>query len=139
MIERIQFNFIRFDRKVKHFILKTKWFDKYSLFALLIIECILSWATKLDCYTWELYEHLFLLFYCSIILGLREIWSSYLHDKCLWQKTASVGLTMSGIFNLILKESTNVYLIYFESFSITLFAALTGMLIYKLNKKTNIV
>lgn len=134
MLEKIQFHLIRFDKKVKHFILKTKWFDRYSLFVLLIIECVLSWITKLDCYTWEAYEYLFLLFYCSIILGLKELYSSYIHDKCLWQKTASVGLTISGILNLILKESTNVYLIYFESFSITLFAALTAILIYQLRK-----
>ncbi len=138
-LRQLRFHVIRYDRKVKFFIIKNSWFYKYSLVALLILECVLSWLTKFNFYSWEVYEKLVMLFQCSILLGLREFFSSYINNKCYFQKTASIGLIISGVFNLILQECTNRYLVFFECFSITSITILTIILLYKLKHKYPIV
>ncbi len=134
----LEYHFIRFDRKILFTVLKLKWFYKYSLFVLLIIECILSFLTTFNFYTWDLYGSLVLAINCSLFLGLREFFSCYLHKKCIWQKTTSIGLIVSALCNLIVPECTNFYVSVFKCFSVSIFLVLS-ILMYKerLCHKTN--
>jgi hypothetical protein len=125
-----EYHFIRFDRKVRRVILKTKDFYTYSLFALLLIECFLSFQTEKEYYSWKLYDLLVITIQCSIFIGLREFYGCYLHKKCVWQKTTSIGLIVNGCLELYIKKHQSdfepcEFTIYIQFWSVLIITVLT--------------
>ena len=118
-----------FRNKIRLFVLKTQVVDMYGLPALLLLFLFFSIIAKSEFYV-NNYVYLDIIFNCGLVMGCRELYTTYYCRKCEWQELSCYCLIILGLFNLISKylikdidvdsDQYDLYLNWFRAVNISI-------------------